>query len=36
FWELKYVEENHFLFPSLKMMLESTPEKIPAVSGSRA
>ncbi|HEY9295934.1 MAG TPA: DUF3155 domain-containing protein, partial [Phormidium sp.] len=32
----QYVEENHFLFPSLKVMLEATTEKIPVVSASRA
>jgi len=32
----QYVEENHFLFPSLKVMLEATAEKIPVVSASRA
>ncbi|TAF57957.1 MAG: DUF3155 domain-containing protein [Oscillatoriales cyanobacterium] len=32
----EHTTENHFLFPSLKVMLEATAEKIPAVSASRA
>ncbi len=32
----QYVEENHFLFPSLKMMMEAPPEKTSVGSVNRA